>query len=269
MGLAAERAVAKGAETLVSSSGGNAGYAVAWAGRSLGVPVTVVVPETTGARMRGLIESTGAHVLVAGTVWDEAHARAKEIASETNGALLHPFDHPDIWEGHASMMKEIADAGIQPSTVVVAVGGGGLLCGVLQGIEAQGWGPTPVVAVETLGAASFDAAMKAGKPTRIPRITSVAVTLGAKRVCDQVVEQSRHHPVHNVTVTDAAAIQACANFLDDHRVLVEPSCGAALSAVYDAHPTVRGVQGPVVVIVCGGAAVTHEQLQHWRQAHTD
>ena len=78
MGLAAERAVAKGAETLVSSSGGNAGYAVAWAGRSLGVPVTVVVPETTGARMRGLIESTGAQVLVAGTVWDEAHARFSE-----------------------------------------------------------------------------------------------------------------------------------------------------------------------------------------------
>lgn len=263
MGLAAERAVERGATQLVSSSGGNAGYAVAWAGRSLGVPVTVVVPSTTGSRMRGLIASTGAEVRVAGTVWDEAHAEATALAAATGGALLHPFDHPDIWEGHASLVAEVADEGVVPACVVVAVGGGGLLCGVLQGMDAAGWSDTPVVAVETEGAASFAAAQQAGAPVTLPRIDTLALTLGAKRVCGRVVELAKHRDVQSVLVSDAAAVTACNRFLDDHRVLVEPSCGAALSAVYDRHPLVLASGGPVLVVVCGGAAVTREQLAGW------
>ena len=75
MGLAAQRAVASGATRLVSSSGGNAGYAVAWAGQKLGVPVTVVVPETTDHGMRQKIRHTGAEVEVHGRVWDDAHTK--------------------------------------------------------------------------------------------------------------------------------------------------------------------------------------------------
>lgn len=263
MGLAAERALARGATRLVSSSGGNAGYAVAWAGRSLGLPVTVVVPTSTGARMRRLIESAGAEVQVAGSIWDEAHAAAIQIAAETGGALLHPFDHPDIWEGHASLIAEVAATGLVPSQVVVAVGGGGLLCGVLQGMRDAAWTNTTVLAVETEGAASFAAALQAGEPVTIPEITSLALTLGSKRVCDQVVALAESHDVRSVVVSDAAAVRACDSFLDDHRVLVEPSCGAALSAVYDRHPAVLQAKGPVLIIVCGGAAVTRSQLAGW------
>lgn len=263
MGLAAERAVARGATQLVSSSGGNAGYAVAWAGRSLGVPVTVVVPRSTGARMRGLIAAAGAEVRVHGAVWDEAHQAAIALAEETGGALLHPFDHPDIWEGHASLMAEVAEAGLRPARVVVAVGGGGLLCGVLQGLEAAGWSDVPVLAVETEGAASFAAAHAAGEPVTLPELTSLALTLGARRVCEGVVSHARQLDVRSVVVTDAAAVRACDRFLDDHRVLVEPSCGAALSVVYDGHPQVTEAEGPVLVIVCGGAAVTRAQLAGW------
>lgn len=266
MGLAAERAVARGATQLVSSSGGNAGYAVAWAGRSLGVPVTVVVPSTTGARMRQLIEATGAEVRISGKVWDEAHAAATAIAEETGGALLHPFDHPDIWEGHASLVTEVAETGLVPSQVVVAVGGGGLLCGVLQGMRAVGWTETPVLAVETEGASSFATALKAGKPVTLPAITSLALTLGAKRICDQAFKLSQAHPVKSAVVTDTAAVSACSRFLDDHRVLVEPSCGAALSVVYDRHPAVVQTEGPVLVVVCGGAAITRAQLEGWRES---
>ena len=263
MGLAAERAVARGARGLVSSSGGNAGYAVAWAGRALDVPVTVVVPTTTGNRMRKMIAEAGATVHVAGDAWDEAHAAAITLAADTGGALLHPFDPPDIWEGHSTMMTEVAAEGLVPSAVVVAVGGGGLLCGVLQGMRREGWTDVPVLAVETEGAASFSAAKQAGQSVTLPAITSLAVTLGAKRVCDEVLTLSAHHPVHNVVVSDAAAVAACSAFLDDHRVLVEPSCGAALSVIYDRHELVTAANGPVLVIVCGGAAVTQSQLREW------
>jgi L-serine/L-threonine ammonia-lyase len=261
MGLACERAVARGASRLVSSSGGNAGYAVAWAGRTLGVPVTVVVPETTGRRMRGLIEATGAEVRVAGTVWDQAHAAATALAQAEGGALLHPFDHPDIWEGHASLVAEVADAGVEPACVVVSVGGGGLLAGVLQGMATAGWHEVPVLAVETEGADSFASARRAGRPVTLEAITSLALTLGARRVCDGVLALADGHPVRPVVVSDAAAVRACAHFLDDHRTLVEPSCGAALSAVYDVHPALA--PGPVLVVVCGGAGVTRGQLDGW------
>jgi len=263
MGLAAERAVARGAKVLVSSSGGNAGYAVAWAGRSLKVPVIVVVPTSTGQRMRSLIAAVGAEVRVAGEVWDEAHAAAAEIAIERDGALLHPFDHPDIWEGHSTMMTEVAAEGLAPSAVVVAVGGGGLLCGVLQGMQAVGWSDIPVLAVETHGAASFSAARHAGHPVTLPAITSIALTLGAKRVCSEAIRLADVQPVHSVVVSDSAAVAACSAFLDDHRILVEPSCGAALSVVYDRHPLLTTADGPILVIVCGGAAVTQSQLRAW------
>ena len=266
MGLAAERAVARGATRLVSSSGGNAGYAVAWAGRALGVPVTVVVPSTTGARMRGLIEATGAEVQIAGDVWDEAHAAATTLAEQTGGALLHPFDHPDIWTGHASLIAEVAQAGLTPTQVVVSVGGGGLLAGVLQGMDAAGWSEVPVLAIETHGAESFSAALAADRPVTLPAITSLALTLGSKRVCDQVFAQAKTHPVQSIVVSDASAVQACAQFLDDHRVLVEPSCGAALSVVYDQHPAVMHTAGSILVIVCGGAGVTRTQLDDWLAA---
>jgi L-serine/L-threonine ammonia-lyase len=268
MGLAAERAVAQGATRLVSSSGGNAGYAVAWAGRALDIPVTVVVPSTTGARMRGLIASAGAEVRVCGDVWDEAHAAATALARDTGGALLHPFDHPDIWEGHASLVAEVASAGVVPARIVVAVGGGGLLCGVLLGMDAAGWSEIPVLAVETEGAASFSASLTAGHPVTLPAITSLALTLGAKRVCDRVVGLSGTHDVRSLVVPDFAAVRACERFLDDHRILVEPSCGAALSVVYDRHPEVIGAEGPVLVVVCGGAAVTRAQLAAWSASTT-
>jgi L-serine/L-threonine ammonia-lyase len=263
MGLAAERAVAGGATRLVSSSGGNAGYAVAWAGRALGVPVTVVVPSSTGARMRRLIEATGAEVRVAGHIWDEAHAAAIAIADETGGVLLHPFDHPDIWEGHSSLIAEVAATGLVPQCVVVAVGGGGLLCGVLQGMQEAGWTDTSVLAVETQGAASFAAALQAGEPVTLPAITSLALTLGSKRVCDRLFELIGAHNIQSLVVSDAAAVKACARFLDDQRVLVEPSCGAALSVLYDGHPALNDGNGPILVVVCGGAGVTASQLEAW------
>lgn len=264
MGRACEVAVARGAKRLVSSSGGNAGYAVAWAGRSLGVPVTVVVPRRTGERMRALIAAEGAVVEVAGEVWDDAHARATVVAAETGGALVHPFDHPDVWEGHTTLVDELPEP---PGAVVVAVGGGGLLCGVVLGLRRRGWTEVPVVAVETFGAASYARALEAGRPVTLASIDTVALTLGARTVCARSVELAREHPIVPWQCDDEAALSACRSFLDDHRTMVEPACGAALAAAYGpAEVLVRG-RGSVLVVVCGGAAVTAAGLSAGADRH--
>ena len=182
IGAACEHYAQLGAKRFVSSSGGNAGLAVAYAGRHLKLPVTVVVPETTSERARQLLRLEGADVIVHGASWQEANALAQSLLTATD-AFLHPFDNPLLWTGHATMIDEVAAAGNKPDAVLLAVGGGGLLAGVMEGLARNGWGDVPVLAVETQGAASLHAAMQAGQPTALDAVTSIATSLGARQVC--------------------------------------------------------------------------------------
>lgn len=259
IGLACETWQRRGAQRFVSSSGGNAGLAVAWAGRHLGVPVTVVVPETTPLRAQELLRQEQAEVIVQGSSWQEANQYAQSLTGEQD-AFLHPFDDPLLWQGHATMIDEVAQSGMKPDAVLLSVGGGGLLAGVVAGLQRNGWQDVPVLAVETTGAASFHAAQAAGQSVELPEIRSIASSLGAKRVCDQALRCAREHPVHSLLVSDLAAVTACERFLDDHRVLVEPACGASLAVVYDRHPQIAAYQN-LLVIVCGGATCSLEHLQ--------
>lgn len=251
---------AQGARHLVSSSGGNAGLAVAYAGRKLGVPVTVVVPETTTERAKELLRLENAKVLVHGSSWQEANELALTLVG-AGDAFIHPFDDPLLWAGHASLVDEVVATGFKPDAVVLSVGGGGLLSGVVEGLQRNGWADVPVLAVETTGAASLHAAMQAGHTVALPRIASIAGSLGAKRVAEQALACTRRQPVHSHLVSDRAALQACERFLQDHRLLVEPACGAALALAYDASAMARYPN--VLVVVCGGATATLEQIQAW------
>jgi L-serine/L-threonine ammonia-lyase len=263
VGRLCQQLKAQRATAFVSSSGGNAGYAAAYAGQALGVPVTVVVPSTTPAFMRARVAALGAAVIVEGDVWDEADALARAIVARGEGAYVPPFDHPLLWEGHASLVDEILDAGEAPDAVVVAVGGGGLLCGVAEGLARHGLADTAILAVETEGAASYARAVEAGHPVTLERITTVASSLGAKRVADAAFDWSTRRTIVPVVVSDADAVRSCLRFADDYLALVEPACGAALSLAYDAHPALAPY-ARVAVIVCGGVVVSLEKLAAWR-----
>jgi L-serine/L-threonine ammonia-lyase len=264
IGRACEEAAASGARAFVSSSGGNAGLAVAYAGRALGLPVTVFVPRTTSARMIDRVRAEGASVEVHGDAWDDAHAAALHACeSDRTAVYIHPFDMPAVWHGNATLVEELIAQGVpRPDAVVVAVGGGGLLCGVLQGMHAVGWTDVPVVAVETDGAASLRAAIKAGHTVDIGAITSIATTLGARRVCERALTWTRQHPVVSWCVSDRAAVDACLRFADDHLVLVEPGCGAALATVYQRAEPLAGARS-VLVVACGGAGASLSDLARW------
>ena len=261
IGHACERRRAEGARRFVSSSGGNAGLAVAYAGRRLSVPVTVVVPESASARARELLQQEGAELRVHGATWQEANELALSLVGDAD-AFIHPFDDPLVWEGHATLVDEVVRTGLRPDAVVLSVGGGGLLCGIAEGLQRNGLGAVPIVAVETEGAASLRAALDAGQPVTLPRIDSIATSLGAKRVCDRAFEWTRQHPVRSVLVSDDSALAACERFLDDHRILVEPACGASLAAAYAAASELQEFER-VLVVVCGGATATIDQIRHW------
>lgn len=254
IGLLSQRSVQVGKTTLVSSSGGNAGLAVAYSARQLGVSATVVVPSTTPSATRELLALHGAQVLVHGDVWDEADRLARELAAVATAAYIPPFDHPTLWEGHSTLVDEMAAGGFKPDAVVLAVGGGGLMCGVLEGMHRHGWQDVKLCAVETEGAESLHASMQRGELVTLSEITSIAKSLGARRVASEAFAWTQRHPVESVVVSDASALQACVRFASEHRVIVEPACGAALSLVYDTHPALAHAKR-VVVIVCGGVSV--------------
>lgn len=250
----------RGARRFVSSSGGNAGIACAYAGRKLGIAVLVVVPQTASQRAIELIRREHAEVIVHGASFQEANEYAQSLLTSTD-AFIHPFDDALLWQGHASMIDEVADAGLVPDAVVLSVGGGGLLCGVVEGLQRQGWHDVPVFAVETAGADSLAAAMAAGELVTLPAITSIATSLGARRVAQAALDAASGQPVHSAVVSDAAAVAACLRFLDDQRVLVEPACGAALALAYDG--AILKNYKNILVIVCGGVTATVAQLRQW------
>jgi L-serine/L-threonine ammonia-lyase len=261
VGLACQTHVQRGAKRFVSSSGGNAGIAVAYAGRQLGVPVTVVVPQTTTERAKALIRQEGAEVIVHGPSWQEANALAVSMLTPSD-AFIHPFDDPLLWQGHASLVDEMVTQGAKPEAIVLSVGGGGLLSGVLEGLHRHGWADVPVIAVETAGADSFSQSVAAGHRVTLPSISSIATSLGARQVCQQAWDWTARHTIHPVVVSDSEALAACASFVSDQRVVVEPACGAALAAVYGRLPVLAPFK-TVAVIVCGGVTASLEQMQQW------
>ncbi len=261
IGFACREYARRGAGRFISSSGGNAGIAVAFAGRRLGVPVVVVVPETTTELAKRLIRQEGAEVIVHGASWMEANSLALSMIGGTD-AFIHPFDDPLLWQGHATLVDEIAGSGTKPDAFVLSVGGGGLLCGVLEGLHRNNWQDVPVIAVETEGADSFAQSVLAGHRVELDAITSIATSLGARQVAEEAFLRSQKHPVHSVVVSDNAAVSACRKFAADQRIVTEPACGASLAAVYGRRGPI-GEFNSIAVIVCGGATASLEKLQEW------
>jgi L-serine/L-threonine ammonia-lyase len=258
-----QRRVAEGAQAVVCASGGNAGLAATMAARACGVPVTIVVPQSTPASVREAITARGATLIVHGTFWDESHALATALAREQGAVYVHPFDDPLLWDGHATLIDEVVRTGVDFDAVVTCVGGGGLLAGIVEGLRRNGRADVPVIAVETEGAASFAAALAAGECVTLPAITSIASSLGARRVTPHLLALAREHEILSVVVNDAQAVAACSRFADAMRVLVEPACGATLASL-DAYPSLFDRFQAPLVEVCGGMGVTPAKLAAWR-----
>jgi len=262
IGLMCQRAAALGAQHFVCPSGGNAGFAAAVAGVALGLPTTIFVPETTAESVRAEIRAIGATVIVTGKVWDETNQAALQACEQPGAVYIPPFDHPDIWNGNATLIDELAGT-LDFDVVLCSVGGGGLLSGIVQGLHRNGLAHIPVIAVETEGAASLHTSVLAGELVTLPAITSIATTLGARRVAQQAFDWTQKHEIHSVTVSDAQAVAACLAFADDMRTLVEPACGATLAVAYQNLPVLKEFKRPLIV-VCGGIAVDMVKLEAWK-----
>lgn len=262
IGHACRAYLSRGAKRFISSSGGNAGIAVAYSGRQLGVPVTVVVPESTTRRAVEAIQQEGASVIIRGESWQESHDYSLQL-TDPESILIHPFDNPLLWTGHATIIDEVAQSGLVPDCIILSVGGGGLLCGVVEGLHRNSMNNVPVLAVETRGAHSLALSIQENSLRSLDEITSIATSLGAKQVARQAYQCCRNHKIISHVVSDLDAVDACLKFLFAHRIMVEPACGASLSLLSKPVDFLADKKN-ILIIVCGGAGVSIEQLNTWK-----
>ncbi|KAH9053868.1 tryptophan synthase beta subunit-like PLP-dependent enzyme [Lactarius vividus] len=302
-----QRALATHGPTLrvVCASGGNAGLAAACAAQVLGVPCAIYLPNGVDARTHAFLHDVGAEVVVTGRFYLEA-LRAAEAAvrAQPNAVLVPAYDHPTLWEGHASMIAEIRTqlpGGIKPAAVFCSVGGGGLLRRRDRGMQRCGLGRrcgtgdvVPVVALETHGSACFYHSVAANRspaddaPTgvtlrtndthgvRVAHVTelkSKATSLGASEPSAGVVRAAldRAGGVKCVTVPDEVTMQLAGAFADNHKFLVELACSATLVPAYKREVVTRlvpptGVEKKALVfIVCGGFKISQQDLLEYSE----
>jgi L-serine/L-threonine ammonia-lyase len=261
-----------------SSSGGNAGLACVCAAVTLGAPATVVVPMSTSSYMMSKIRAAGAaEVIQFGASWVEADTRLREVIvpqARSRGEIpvyVPPFDAQEIWNGHATVVEELLEqlpheAG-PPDALVCSVGGGGLFCGLMQGLDAAKLPDVKVLAVETEGAHSLAFSLEQNRLATLPAITSLAGSLGARTVAAQAFAFAQRDSVSSVVLKDADAMEGCIRFADDERIMVELACGVCLALCYNGRlrefAPYLTKSSKVVIIVCGGSNVTAGMLSKW------
>lgn len=231
---------------LVAASGGNHGAAVAHAARALGLPARIFVPEMAGPSKIALIRRTGADLAVVPGAYAEALAAAQAWEAETGAMQVHAYDGPDTVAGQGTLMREWEGQGLAADTVLIAVGGGGLIGG------AMGWldGRRKVVAVEPELCPTLTRALAEGPQAEVEVSGIAANALGARRIGRICHDLARAQGVGTVLVTDAAIAAAQAALWRGLRQLVEPAGATALAALlsgaYRPEPGER-----VAVLVCG------------------
>ena len=252
---------------VVTYSSGNHGQAMALAARELGAPAVVVMPTTAPAIKVEGARSFGAEVIFAGTTSAHRRERAEAEAASRGLTIVPPFDHEWIIAGQGTAGLEILDQCPGVHTIVVPVGGGGLLAGVAAAVK-QTRPDVTVVGVEPIGAAAMKASIDAGHAVTLAEAASVADGLIPVRPGDLTLAHVQQFVDAVVTVEDDAIIDAVLWIFKHSRIVAEPSGAAATAAVLTGAldhlvPTER----PIVAIVSGGnmALETLRELERRRR----
>jgi threonine dehydratase len=235
---------------VVAASGGNHGAAVAYAARRLGVAARVFVPAISSPAKLARIRACGAELVLAGERYADALAASEEWAARSGALQVHAFDQPETLLGQGTLALELLEQAPALDTILVAVGGGGLIAG----IAAWCAGRVRVVGVEPEAAPTLTAALRAGKPVDAPAGGIAADSLAPRRVGELVFPIARAYVERVVLVGDAAIRQAQRTLWDRVRVVAEPGGAAALAALESgAYRPSRDER--VAVVVSGGNTV--------------
>ncbi len=232
---------------VVAASGGNHGAAVAYAAMKLGIAATIFVPSVSSPAKKARIESYGATLVVAGERYDNALAASEKFVAESGALAVHAFEQIETLLGQGTLGLELEQQAPDIDTLLVAVGGGGLI----GGIAAWYAGRIKIVAVEPVAAPTLHMAMQAGKPVDAPAGGIAADALAPRRVGELMFPLAQRFVSHVALITDESIRAAQRALWNGLRVVAEPGGAAAfaalLSEAYVPQPGER-----VGVLVCGG-----------------
>jgi len=232
---------------VVAASGGNHGAAVAFAAMTLKTPAKIFVPTVSSPAKVARIRSYGADLVVGGDRYADALAASEAWAAESGALQVHAFDQIETLLGQGTVGLELESQAPDLDTVLVAVGGGGLI----GGIAAWYGGAVRVVAVEPEGAPTLHDALRAGRPVDAPAGSIAADSLAPRRVGDLMFPIARAFVDRVVLVTDAAILAAQQALWDALRVAAEPGGAAAFAVVHSGAYTPRAGER-IGIIVSGG-----------------
>jgi threonine dehydratase len=231
---------------VIVASGGNAGIATAAAAAALGVPCEVFVPGLSSEAKRARLRALGARVTVAGEAYADALAACLARQRESGALLTHAYDQVEVVAGAGTLGREIEAQGGLPDTVLVSVGGGGLI----GGLAAWFAGRVRVVALEPGRAPTLFRAREAGEPVDVEVGGIAADSLGARRIGGFAWDVARRH-VHDALLLDDTAIRAAQSWLwREMKLAVEPAAALPLAALQTGAYVPRAGE-KVCLIVCG------------------
>ncbi|WP_342735170.1 threonine/serine dehydratase [Bradyrhizobium sp. B117] len=231
---------------VVAASGGNHGAAVAYAAQQLGIPATIFVPDITSPAKAERIGGYGAKLVIAGNRYADALAASEAHVAQTGGLAVHAYDQAETLLGQGSVALELEQDAPGIDTLLVAVGGGGLI----GGIAAWCAGRTRIVAVEPEQSPTLHAAFAAGAPVDAPAGGIAADSLAPRRVGALMFPIARSHVERVVLVSDDAIRQAQAALWSRLRLVTEPGGAAAFAALLSGR-YLPAAGERIAVLVCG------------------
>jgi threonine dehydratase len=234
---------------VVTASGGNHGLAVAYAGWAAGVGATIFLPRSVAAEKLAKFAIWGARIEVSGEVWDDSNCAALRHAVAEGLAYIHPFADPAVIAGQGTIALEILEEEPDLDTLIVAIGGGGLISGIATAARALRPG-IRIIGVEPVGAPTLHDSLAAGRLVELDRLDTAAVTLAPRR-SEPVNLAIIRETVERVVLVEDRDMRAAARWLwREGGVAVELSGAAAVAAVLTGQ--YRPMPGErVCAIVCG------------------
>ncbi len=236
------------ANGVVAASAGNHAQGVALAASMLGTTAHVFMPSGAPLPKVSATKGYGATVKLVGQTIEDALAAARQYADERGAVFIHPFDHPDVIAGQGTVGLEILEQCPEVKTIVVGIGGGGLVSGIA--VAVKGTKPdTRVVGVQAEGAAAYPASLAAGHPVRLDGIGTMADGIAVNRPGELTFAHVRDLVDDVATVSEDALSRALLLCLERAKLVVEPAGAAAVAAVLE-RP--RQFEPPVVAVLSGG-----------------
>ncbi|MEX0428952.1 threonine ammonia-lyase [Nocardioides sp. DS6] len=236
------------AKGVVAASAGNHAQGVALAAKMLGIPATVFMPEGAPIPKENATRGYGAEVVFEGQYVDQCLDAAQGYADRTGAVLIHPYDHVDIVAGQGTLGLELLEQVPDVRTVVVPLGGGGLLAGVALAVK-QRRPDVRVVGVQAEGAAAYPASLEAGAPVALTQMKTMADGIAVGLPGTITFPIIRDHVDEIRTVSEDAISRALLALVERTKLVVEPAGAVGVAALLD-EPS--GFEGPVAIVLSGG-----------------